>query len=55
MKETQAFWDFQGGKSTTISYSEKLVYETPDDVPLKISKNQLRYFILSILKEKGLL
>ena len=53
--ETQAFWDVQGGKLATISYSEKIVYESPDDIPLKISKNELRCFILSILKEKGLL
>lgn len=53
--ETQTFWDTQKGKITTTLYSVEHEYESPDDIPCKISKNQLRYFILSILKEKGLL
>lgn len=53
--ETQTFWDIQKGELITTLYSVEHEYESPDDIPLKISKNQLRYFILSILKEKGLL
>ena len=30
-------------------------FESPDDVPVKISKNALRQFILDILREKGLI